>query len=68
MPCKRGAIYFIDNEMKQLCYLGILNEGFSAYSRLDMLISTKVTQDIRVVTNFRHLNVRIAKTIWHISY
>ena len=26
-----------------------------------MLISRKVTQDIRVVTDFRHLNVRIAK-------
>ena len=27
-----------------------------------MLISRKVPQDKRVVTNFRHLNVRIAKT------
>ena len=26
-----------------------------------MLISRKVTQDKRVVTDFRHLNVRIAK-------
>ena len=28
-----------------------------------MLISRKVTQDKRVVTNFRHLNMRIAKSI-----
>ena len=47
--------------MKRLCYLGILKEDFSAYSSLAMLISRKVTQDNRVVTYFRHLNVRIAK-------
>ena len=51
----------IDKEMKQLCYLGILKEGFSAYSSLVMLISRKLTKDKRVVTDFRHLNVRIAK-------
>ena len=52
---------FIDKEMKWLRYLGILKEGFSAYSSLVMLISRKVTQDKRMVTDFRHLNVRIAK-------
>ena len=51
----------IDKEMKWLCYLGILKEGFSPYSSPVMLISHKLTQDKRVVTNFRHLNVRIAK-------
>ena len=52
---------FMDKEMKCLCYLGILKEGFSAYSSPVMLISRKVTQDKRVVTDYRHLNVRIAK-------
>ena len=52
---------FIDKEMKQLCYMGILKEGFSAYSSPVMLISRKLTQNKRVVTDFRHLNVRIAK-------
>ena len=52
---------FKDKEMKCLCYLGILREGFLAYSSPVMLISRKVTQDKRVVTDFRHLNVRIAK-------
>ena len=52
---------FIDKEMKQLCYMGILKEGFSAYSSPVMLISRKITKDKRVVTDFRHLNVRIAK-------
>ena len=52
---------FIDKGMKHLCYLGILKEGFSAYSSPVMLISRKITQDKRVVTDFRHLNVRIAK-------
>ena len=47
--------------MKHLCYLGILKEGFSPYSSPVMLISRKVMQDKRVVTDFRHLNVRIAK-------
>ena len=51
----------LDKEMKRLCYIGILNEGFSTYSSPVMLISRKVTQDKRVVTNFRHLNTRIAK-------
>ena len=53
----------IDREMKCLSYLGILKEGLSAYPSLVMLISRKVTQDKRVVTDFRHLNVRIAKII-----
>ena len=52
---------FIDKEMKQLCYMGILKEGFSAYSSPVMLISRKLTKDKRVVTDFIHLNVRIAK-------
>ena len=54
----------IDKEMKRLCYLGILKEGFLAYSSPVMLISRKLTRDKRVVTDFRHLNVRIAKTTW----
>ena len=51
----------IDKEMKCLCYLGILKEGFSPYSSQVMLISQKLTQDKRVVTDFRHLNIRIAQ-------
>ena len=50
-----------DKEMKPLCYLGILKEGFSPYSSLVMLISRKVTQYKIVVMDFRHLNVRIVK-------
>ena len=41
--------------------MGILEEGFSAYSSPVMLISRKLTKDKRVVMDFRHLNVRIAK-------
>ena len=51
----------IDEEMKRLCYLGILKEGFLAYPSPVMIISSKLTRDKRVVTDFRHLNVRIAK-------
>ena len=41
---------FIDKEMKQLCYMGILKEGFSAYSSPVMVISRKLklTRDKRV--------------------
>ena len=49
----------LDKEMKRLCYLGILKEGFSAYSSPVMLVSRKLTK--RVMTDFRHLNMRIAK-------
>ena len=41
--------------------MGILKEGFSAYSSPVMLISRKFTKDKRVVTDFRHVNMRIAK-------
>ena len=54
---------FVDKEMKHLCYLGILKEGVLAYSSPVMLISRKVTQDKIVVTDFMHLNVKIAKNI-----
>ena len=50
----------INKEMKRLCYMGILKEGFSAYSSPVMLISRKLTKDKRVVTDFGHLNVRTA--------
>ena len=62
-PChvKEEDRAFIDKEMKQLCYMGILKEGFSVYSSPVMLISRKLTKDKRVVTDFRHLNVRIVK-------
>ena len=51
----------IDKEMKHLCYLGILKERFSAYFSPVMLISRKPTKGKRGVTDFRYLNVRIAK-------
>ena len=38
-----------------------MKEGLLAYSSPVMLISRKLTKHKRVVTNFRHLNVRIAK-------
>ena len=41
--------------------MGILKEGFSAYSSPVILISRKLTKEKTVVTDFRHLNVRIAK-------
>ena len=47
--------------MKHLCYLGTLKEGFLLHSSQVMLIIWKLTQDKRVVTDFWHLNIRIAK-------
>ena len=40
-----------------------IKEGFSAYSSPVMLICRNATKDRKVVTDFRHLNMRIAKTI-----
>ena len=51
----------LDKEIRRLCYLGILKEGFSAYLSPVMLISQKLTSDKRVVTDFRHFNMRIEK-------
>ena len=51
----------IDREMKRLCYLGVLKEGILAFSSPVMLISRKLTRGKTVITDFRHLNVRIAK-------
>ena len=56
----------VDKEMSRLCYLGILKEGFLAYSSPVMLISQKMTSDKRVLTDFKHLNMRIAKN--NLSY
>ena len=47
--------------MKRLYYIGILKEGFSAYSSPVMFISRKVTKDKRAITDFRHLNSIIDK-------
>ena len=48
--------------MKKFFYLGTLKEEFSAYSHPVMLIRRKVMKDKRVVTDFRHLHVRMAIT------
>ena len=58
---KEEEIVVLDKEMRRLCYLGIWKEGFLAYSSPVMLISRKMTSDKRAVTDFRHLNMRIAK-------
>ena len=61
LHAKEEDIVILDKEMKRLCYLGILKEGFSAYSSPVMLISRKMTQDKRVATDSRHLNMHITK-------
>ena len=62
-PChvKEEDSVVLDKEMRRLCNLRILKEGFSAYSSPVTLISRKMTSDKRVVTDFRHLYMRIAK-------
>ena len=42
----------LDKEMRWLCYLGILKEGFSAYSSPVMLIRQKLTSDKRSFNRF----------------
>ena len=62
-PChvKEEDRVVLDKEMRRLCYLGILKDRFLAYSSPMMLISRKVTSDKRIVTDFRHLNMKIMK-------
>ena len=57
MSRRKMKIYWI-RDMKRLCYLGILKEGFSAYVSPGMLISRK---DKRAVTDFRHLKCKDSK-------
>ena len=56
----------LDKEMKRLCYLGKLKEGFSSYSSPVMLVSRKLTKDKRLITDFRYLNMHITKN--NLSY
>ena len=51
----------LGKEKKILCYLGILKEGFFAYLSPVMLITRKMTNDKRVITDVRHLNMCITK-------
>ena len=51
----------LDKEIRRLCYLGILKEGFSAYSSPVMLISRKLTKDKRLAMDFKHLHMHIVK-------
>ena len=41
---REEAKAILDKEMKKLCYLGIMKEGFSAYSSPVLLISRKMTK------------------------
>ena len=56
--------HILDREMKRLLHVGTLKEGFSAYSSSLMLLSRKPRKEKRHVSDFRHINSRIAKTIW----
>ena len=58
----------LDKEMKRLCYLGILKEGFSAYSSPIMLVSRKMTKDKRVVTDFGHLKHENSQKLSGLSF
>ena len=42
-------------------YLGIIIEGCLEFATPAMLIKRKANKDKRVLTDFRHLNIRIAK-------
>ena len=58
---ERKAKHLLTRTYNGYAIMGILKEGFSAYSSPVMLISRKLTKDKRVVTDCRHLNVRIVK-------
>ena len=51
----------IDRELEKLVQLGVLQEHHSAYSSPVMLIKKKGSTDLRLVTDYRHLNTKIIK-------
>ena len=58
----------IDEEMKRLCYLGILKEGFSPYSSPVMLISCKKKKFLQYFTIFwKHL-IYVSENAYGIKY
>ena len=61
MSCKRRG-QILDKEMKRLCHLGIIKEGFWGYSSPVIFICRKLTKDNWCVSDFEHINTRIAKT------
>ena len=52
---------YLGQRNEEIMLLEYFKEGFSAYSSPVILISRKVTQDKRVVTDFRYLNMHKAK-------
>ena len=60
---KKKDKQLLDKEMKRLVHLGILKDSFSQYSSTVMLISRKLTWDKTYVSDFRHLNTRIANLL-----
>ena len=52
----------LDIKNEKIVLFRQIERGFSAYLSPVMLIHRKVMQDKRVVTDFRHLNTRIAQT------
>ena len=61
IPCKRGGQSFNQQKDEKVMLSGYIEGRILPYSSLVMLISRKLTKDKRVVTHFRHLNVRIVK-------
>ena len=57
----------INKEMKLLCYLGILKEGFSAYSSPLMLISRKLTNNRKGSDRFQTCKCKKSKEQLSIS-
>ena len=57
----------IDKKMKHLYYLGILKEGFSAYSSPVMLISRKLTIDKKSSNRFQTLKCENSKKQFGLS-
>ena len=60
-PIKESDKVLVDKEMKGGCLLGILKKGMSSYSSPIMLIPRKLGGIPRIVTDFRHLNIRLVK-------
>ena len=60
-PIKEEEKVIVDKEMIKGCLLGILRKGLSSYSSPIMLIPRKMTGVPCIITDFEHLNIRLAR-------
>ena len=60
-PIKEEEKSIVEREMRKGCLHGILRKGLASYSSPIMLITRKMSDIPCIITDFRHLNSRLAR-------